>query len=263
MRNIFKDISTAYNGIAKYYELWSQGDEAYEPSLNFYVKILSKLSYPMLEVGIGTGRIAHSFLSVLNSRILASKDLDLIMLTGIDNSEEMLKICAERNKKFISERQLRLLCMDICSSRFNFANDFNTVYIPFRTIGHVSKDNISDVFKKIHKALKINGRFLFDHYVFNRQWAEKNNGKWIKMYADENIEIFDQYIYDFHNCVMDCKIRVNGEIIQRFPFRWIEPDEIIGLADKTGFRIESLFGDFNCDNFRHGCANQIWILQKI
>ena len=125
MQNIFDECSTAYNGIAKYYELWSQGDNAYKESLEFYVKTLSMLPSPMLELGIGTGRIAHSLLLADSS----------IKLTGIDNSAEMLKICAERCKIFDS--RLQLLLMDMCSSEFNFDNDFNTIYLPFRTIGHI------------------------------------------------------------------------------------------------------------------------------
>lgn len=253
MQNTSDVNGTAYCGIADYYELWSQGDYCWNSSYDFYVNILDGMSSPMLEAGIGTGRIAGAVLG----------HCDAANITGIDSSPEMLRICAEKYKDFVDADRLRLINADFCDDSFNFPGRFKTVYMPFRTIGHILTDaQMNKFFERIFTSLADDGIFMFDHYIFDRSWAEQHNHTKRIMYSDEQLTISDYYVYDFENHLMDCRISVNDVVVQKFKFRWFIPDEIRNFAENSGFRVSKLFGDFDGSSFDSSSENQIWLLQK-
>lgn len=251
MSSIFEN--TAYDGIADFYELWCLGDECYKPSLDFYTKYLAGMQSPMLEAGIGTGRIAGSLLH----------DNPEIMITGTDISNEMLKICAKKYKKFIDGKRLRLLRVDFCSEDFKFPEEFATIYMPFRTIGHlIDSRHIESFFRRVFSSLKRGGIFIFDHYVFCRQWAECHNRVSRTMYSNDEINISDFYIYDFEQHIMKCSVNVNDKTVQNFLFRWFDAEEFRILAENSGFIVRGVLGDFDGRRFSRDSDNQIWILEK-
>lgn len=245
--------TTAYDGIAGLYELWCLGDECYKPSLNFYLSYLSAMPSPMLELGIGTGRIAVELLK---------NNSDLI-ITGIDSSTKMLSICAEKYKPFLDCKRLHLLQSDFCSEKCVFPEEFGTIYMPFRTIGHViSDENRDSLFRRVFRSLKAGGVFIFDHYVFSREWAEQHNRINRIMYRSSSLTISDFYEYDFDRRIMHCSVRVNDKDVQRFLFRWFEPEEFIVSAENAGFTVRNILGDFAGGTFSRNSEEQIWILEK-
>lgn len=134
-------------------------------------------------MGIGTGRIALE--------ILQKKSVDI---TGVDVSRNMLTEC-KRKYDELKERNLihgKLTLRNIGMENMDFHSEFQTVYLPFRTVGHLMTDQLLDrVFKRVNEALMPGGYFVLDHYMFSKEWAEDHNDIDIPMYEKDGIQIFD------------------------------------------------------------------------
>ena len=253
---IYADSENGYDGIADEYERWCTGDDSYKPSLKFYLKYLESHSGPFLELGIGTGRIALEAIRSNRKHIV-----------GVDISANMLKKCEEKYKilKKDSAEAGTLRLMKMRMEDIAFCEEFEVVYLPFRTVGHIMTDpDLELVFRNVYKALLPGGSFVLDHYIFQKEWAETHNDVDILMYSDpeKGATIKDHYLYDFDREVMECSVKLNETVVQTFRFRWIRPEAIQQAALRAGFAIDNVYGDFDKRDFSKDSCNQIWILRK-
>lgn len=255
MKNTCNDFNElGYDGIADYYEKWCEGDPAYFPSLRFYRELLQGFSGPFLEIGVGTGRIA---LEVLKRQS--------VLVTGIDLSERMLNICRFKYNKLQNSGSLvgKLELFKGSMDTVNLCLPYQVVYIPFRTIGHILDDEqLKRLFIKVRSVLVPGGYFIFDHYVFDIQWAREHNNKPIPMYSDKDLMLTDRYRYDFDQGLMDCSICNGDKELQRFLFRWIEPETFRTISARTGFTVDKVYGGFDFSPWNGDSKNQIWVLKK-
>lgn len=244
----------AYTGISSFYQKWCTGDEEYLPSLKFYTEFLAGKQGKIMELGIGTGRIALAIIEKYPVRI-----------TGVDRCTAMLEQCSYNYQMLMSKGQcfgtLNLIQQDMCS--LSYFEEFDVVYLPFRTVGHLlSNEELEKMFVGVYNALKQKGFFVLDHYIFQREWAEEHHGKDIIMYEDAELKIKDCYYYDFEHGMMECFVKVNEACVEHFKFRWIEPETIREIAVRVGFYVENLLGEFDGSEFSEDSFNQIWILRK-
>ena len=241
-----------YDGIASAYDQCSSGDAAYEETLQFYTSALSQMrGGNYLELGIGSGRI--SLAAIRNAPV---------SILGIDESMEMLEKC-EKSYREAGPYKGTLTLRQADFTRLDYEEKFDGAFMPFRTIGHILEDSaLDDMFTGVLRALKPGGWFLFDHYIFQQEWAEKHNCTDILMYRDENITIHDRYLYDFERKTMLCEVKVNGETRMRFTFRWFSPETLLNAAEKAGFHLLSLMGTFDGEPWKENSLQQIWLFKK-
>ena len=245
-------IVSIYDNIASLYEKWSSGDAVYNDSGNFYVSALKQMTEGnYLELGIGTGRIA-----------LKAIQFAPISVVGVDASKQMLTICKKKLSNLSDKKgTLRLINRDI--SNLSFYEEFDGAIMPFRTIGHLmTEDALNSLFKGVFAALKPGGWFLFDHYMFQQEWAEAHNNTNIMMYKDSVLSIYDNYSYDFEHKTMDCKVFVNDILFEQFDFRWLTPEDIYKSVKHSGFNVLSLMGEFDGSVWTEQSFEQIWFLRK-
>lgn len=247
MNNIFEE---AYDGLAAVYEKWCTGDMAYVSCKNFYINYLKNIDGILVELGVGTGRIACTLVEEYHKNII-----------GIDTSEEMLALASKKismnhcggNIRLIKENMLELA----------LPNPVSCIYLPFRTIGHIiHKQDVIRLFERIRMNLKDGGHFLFDHYIFDREWAENHNRVRIKMYEDRVISIEDYYRYDFNKQLMDCSVYVNEKEVARFPFAYRDVSYYEEILRLTGFRIENLYGEYDMSEMANNSRHQIYVCIK-
>lgn len=236
-----------YSGIAKYYEKWCRGDHSYLLVASFYRHYLSQYTGIFAELGVGTGRIA----------IPVSRQ-ENVKVYGIDICEEMLQEC---EKGRTSDADLSLLRADFRD--FVLPQRADIIYMPFRTIGHMmTKADLESCFHCVQCNLKEGGLFIFDHYMFSREWAEAHNDIEIPMYEEDGLKITDRYRYDFFNNIMHCNIAVNESTVTRFDFRWIDVDEIKDVYPQYSFCCEKLMGSFSGSVWTPESSDQIWVLRR-
>jgi ubiquinone/menaquinone biosynthesis C-methylase UbiE len=252
-----------YDTLAEIYELWSTGDPAYFPSHEFYVHLCRKSINNIVELGIGTGRIAIDIAKSGKT------------VTGIDISSEMLAYCQENAQRAGVEQQITLIQSDFRDFRLPQSAEF--IIFPFRSIGHLLTFNDKQLaLRQIYENLVPGGHCVFDHYIFNEHWAQTYHGVPRLMYGklqpdQTGLFIWDIYLYDFPAQQMQCFIVVEktdeqGQVLQKtyhpLSFSWILPDQVRKLVTEIGFEIEALYGDFSFDPFDEYSENQIWVIRR-
>ncbi len=251
-----------YNDLASFYDLWSLGDPFANSCKKFYVELCLQNQGNVVELGVGTGRISIEIAQ--NGK----------KITGVDSSQEMLAILQQKAKEKDVLNMIELINSDVLS--FNLLNKADLITFPFRSIGHIlSLKEKSGLFHNVYNQLNTNGLFVFDHYIFDKVWAEAHNGLTRLMHHStqnaESVFIWDTYIYNFDHQLMDCFVSyeettskniVKLKKIVPFKFTWVYPEQIIELANTTGFKIVDIYGDFNRNSFKNESNNQIWLLQK-
>jgi SAM-dependent methyltransferase len=261
---------TIYDGIASIYDRWLTGDEAAQPCLEFYLDEMSDEAGPVLELGIGTGRISQG---------LAGEGITNVV--GIDASMEMLRRSRSAqsvNKSATSPAVARAVCG--LFERLPFADrSFTAVVLPMRTLGHLV-DPLSRraMFAEVNRILLPGGRFVFDHYNFDRTWAEAHDGCWRLMYAgqadgseDTALLIWDRYDYNFDAKTLHCTVLAEearpltaplSAISVEFDFRWFEKQEIDQHAIEVGLVIEQCWGGFDRAPFGRDSEHMVFVLRK-
>ena len=235
-----------YDNLAFIYDKWIKGDNSYIEVLNFYITIIKKINpNEIVELGVGTGRIASKVIEQCHKKII-----------GIDTSKEMIIKCKEKNIN-----NLELIEDDILD--FILIKKAEFIIMPFRTIGHFLEIEVKKrVIEQVYKNLQKDGIFIFDHYIFDKEWAIKNNNRYIKMYSEKNFTLYDKYSFCFDKQILNCQVFQNKKKIVSFDFSWIEPYQMEYILKEVGFKILNSYGDFNFNPISDKSEQQIWVVQK-
>lgn len=229
----------AYDELAPVYDCWLSGDGAAGPCKAFYLALLAGEPGPVLELGVGTGRIARALEAAGTTCV------------GIDRSLPMLRQAQECG----TERLVRA-----SFAALPFRSCFATVIFPMRTTGHLlTLEERLEMLREVHSALVPGGRFVFDHYIHDPHWAATNHDRPILMYAgpfegSTSLFVWDRYDFDSAHQRLQCsvtveQISVEGRLLSThtttFDFGWLRPEQVIEEAHQAGFIVEALFGDFD------------------
>lgn len=237
-----------YSNISRFYDLWSLGNKYYHVVSEFYLQESKKYRGPIVELGIGTGRIAET---ILNDH--------KVQIIGVDSCREMLKEAEKRLVNF--SEWVTLIEKNFTSLHLPQKSDY--IYMPFRTIGHLSNDEMRlKTLKSVYNNLNYGGTFIFDHYIMDKEWADDVEGEQLKMYQDSDLYITDQYFFNLEYQKMHCIVRCNDEIYEDFEFFWFHPEQIKPLILEAGFHIRDVYGNFDGSKLLSKSTNQIWILEK-
>lgn len=114
------NTAEAFNKFARYYDLYVKN---FKDDLNLYRSFCCNKDR-ILEVGCGTGRVIKFLL-----------ENDLNNITGVDISDEMLKIAQNKLNKYIKANDLSLKRHDFSSEALK--NDFDRVFITYYTFNYI------------------------------------------------------------------------------------------------------------------------------
>ncbi len=256
-------MTTVYDDLAFIYDAWLLADPSAEPTAEFYLDMARKESGTIVELGVGTGRIALQ---------LASEGKKII---GLDISHRMLMTCRDKALELGVMDRINLVQSDI--RQFDLESPASLIYLPFRTFGHLlTRDDRLNMLYSVSRNLCDGGRFIFDHYVFNESWARSNDRKprlMCTMLSEDDVTryVYDVYLYKYKQQLMDCRIAIedvnaSGVLIKKhyiqFDFSWITPAQVHELVSESGLIIEALYGDFDGQKWTEESKNQIWMLRK-
>jgi len=258
-------MTPEYDNLAKIYDPWSAADPSSALTLRFYLEMCNGPEETIVELGIGNGRIAVEIAQHCNKHIV-----------GIDISEQMLIECKLKAKTRGVDQLFHLIKADF--QDFRLPIPAKLIIMPFRTFGHLlTMEHKMAALQQVYKQLAPGGKFIFDHWIFNENWARFHNGvprlmcKTYDKSNAKNLFIWDTYQFNFDNQITDCFITVeeaedDGTVINRkhFPlsFSWIEPNQVREMLDKVGFEIEELFGSFDKQPFTTSSKEQIWVVKR-
>jgi SAM-dependent methyltransferase len=208
--------------------------------LDYYLKRISEISGPVLELGTGTGRI---FIKALEN------GADIY---GVDVSKNMIEVL---KKKIPNKFHDRLQVQD--ARNLKLTKKFDLVIAPFRMFSHLIR--VEDQIKTLNgitNHLNPDGRLIFDVYVPNLEIiinglenhldfdGEYENGKFLKRYISTKTDAVNQIT----QVKMTFIWMENGKTIKKdwnFQMRFFYRYELEHLVFRSQLELVNIYGDFS------------------
>lgn len=214
--------------------------------IDFYHGLCRASGGPILEIGVGTGRIALP---------LAKEGMEIV---GIDLFEPMLKV-AQQNALDIAplEGSLRLIQADMRD--FDLKRQFPVVTIPARTLllATTEEEQIETLCRAV-QHLEPDGTMAFNLFYpdpemladdpdeeFLLEVVEKPDGGRYVLTAKNHFDLESQLN---HGMQIAEELDPKGEVLRRQELevvvRYLYPEQIIALCDRVGLEVIEMWGDF-------------------
>lgn len=231
---------SSYDAIASFYDPWSR---SVREDIDFYVAEARKSGGPVIELGVGTGRIAIP---------VAEAGVGLI---GIDDSEGMLAVCRARAEAAGVADLLDLRLGDL--RRPPVVERVPLVISPFRAFLHLGSDEERlDALRAVYGLLVAGGRFIFDVFAPSREDVDETNGRWL----EREPGIWERADWDLERRVLTLAVRgKSGETTMRLA--WRAPEEWRALIERAGFEVVASYGWFDMRPYEGG-EDTVWIARR-
>ena len=230
---------SSYDAIAELYDPWSA---SVVEDVGFYLEEARRSGGPVVELGVGTGRIAVPIAA------------DGIRVIGVDSSRGMLDVCARRAALARVEVDLRV--GDLREPPVD--ERVPLVICPFRSLLHMQNDeDRRAVFAAAHHLLLPAGRFVFDVFAPDTADIAQTHGHWL----EREPGIFELAVWDEEARTLTLTVRGNDESETTMALAWLSPDEWRALLDESGFEIEACYGWFDRTPYR-GRKDTIWVTRR-
>jgi SAM-dependent methyltransferase len=227
-----------YDAIAELYDPWSA---SVVEDVAFYLAEARTSGGPVVELGVGTGRIAVPIAA------------DGIRVIGIDSSQGMLDVCARRAALAGVELDLRFgdLREPPVSERVPL------VICPFRSLLHMHTDEDREaVLRAAHELLLPGGRFVFDVFAPDADDIEQTHGRWL----EREPGIFEHALWDEQARTLSLTVR-DGERETTMALAWLSPGEWQVLLERSGYEIEECYGWFDRTPYA-GREDTVWVARR-
>ena len=207
----------------------------------FYLEEARRSGGPVLELGVGTGRIAVPL------------GADGIRVIGVDSSRAMLEVCARRAA--LAGVTLDLRVGDLREPPVT--ERVPLVICPFRSLLHMHTDEDRlGVLVASYDLLLPGGRFVFDVFTPDAHDIAQTHGKWL----EREPGIFEHAVWDGSARTLTLTVR-GDERETTMALAWLSPDEWRGLLEQAGFEIEACYGWFDRTPYK-GREDTVWVTRR-
>jgi SAM-dependent methyltransferase len=222
---------SAYDAIARLYDPWSRG---VVEDIGFYVDEALDAGGPVVELGVGTGRIAIP---------TAAAGVEVI---GVDSSAGMLEVCAAEARKAGVAELLDLRQGDL--RRPPVDERVSLVTCPFRAYLHLASDEDRlEALGAARALLRPGGRLVFDVFRPSQDDIDATHGRWI----EREPGIDERADWDLERQTLTLSVRgAAGE--STMTLWWLEPERWNALLGDAGFVVEHVYGWFDRRPYRGG-----------
>jgi SAM-dependent methyltransferase len=227
-----------YDAIAELYDPWSR---SVVEDVAFYLEEARRSGGPVVELGVGTGRIAVPIAA------------DGTRVIGVDSSSGMLDVCARRAALAGVELDLRVGDLREPPVRERVP----LVICPFRSLLHMPSDEERrQAFRSVHRLLLHGGRFVFDVFTPSADDIATTHERWL----EREPGIFERAVWDEVERTLTLTVRgESGETTMALA--WLAPEEWRALLEEEGFEVEACYGWFNRTPYNGG-EDTVWITRK-
>jgi ubiquinone/menaquinone biosynthesis C-methylase UbiE len=234
-----------YDPFAEIYDEWADVMTADVP---FYVDLAREADGPVVELAVGTGRVAIPVAQETGKRVL-----------GFDLSPPMLAIARER----VAEAGVDVELHEQDMRDFALDEPAALVYCPFRALLHMS--NWADrrrVFERVAAALQPGGRFAWNAFVFDMEIATALAGR-VRPHSPTS-DVWEYTEYDQTANRIDIRVWVGqpGVDERKLSLWWVSRSEWEGLIDVAGLEVEALYGWFDRRPFDEDSREFVWVARK-
>jgi SAM-dependent methyltransferase len=231
---------SAYDRIARLYDPWSV---SVVEDVDFYVAEAVRSGGPVLELGVGTGRIA------------VPVALAGVRVVGVDSSEGMLGVARESATAAGVELDLRY--GDLRDPPVE--ETFPLVLIPFRTLLHMqTDDDRRTALRAVRARLERGGRFIFDVFTPGPEDIAETHGRWL----EREPGIFERADWDEERRTL--VLRVSGEAGDaELSLAWLSVEDWRRLLEQEGFAVDGVYGWFDRTPYADGAEDSIWVCRRV
>jgi SAM-dependent methyltransferase len=229
-----------YDPIARLYDPWSR---SVVEDVSFYVEEALGSGGPVVELGIGTGRLAIP---------VAEAGVRVI---GVDSSKGMLAVCRERAEAAAVSELVDLRLGDLREPPVTELVPL--VICPFRAFLHLEDDG--DRSRALHAAYELlvpGGRFIFDVFEPLDDGIEETHGLWL----EREPGIWERADWDRESRTLTLSVRGPGAE-STLCLSWISPPEWRALIEEAGFEVEALYSWFDRRPYDGG-EDSVWIARR-
>ena len=252
-----------YDSFADIYSVWTDTAASTRANLGFYVDAYVAAAGPVVELGVGDGRIAVA---------AASRGRDVI---GVDLSSAMLDRCRRRAEQAGVLDRITLLQADF--RQFQLDESAGLIALPYHSLGHLLElDDKRRAISHVFSQLRPGGAFMFDDFLMTpalvahmrrvqlraeyRSPAGAEILLWVTSLVDEASQSIRVVTWEDE---LDAGGVLAHRRYRRLSLSWLEPSQARSLLTEAGFSIESCFGDFQRTPFDVPTAHeQIWIARR-
>jgi len=231
--------ASPYDAIARLYDPWSR---SVTEDVGFYVEEAVGSGGPVVELGVGTGRIAVP---------VAKAGVPVI---GIDSSAAMLDVCRERAAAAGVADRLDLRLGDLRDPPVR--ERVPLVTCPFRAYLHLSGDDERRrALRRARELLVPGGRLVFDVFTPGADDIAETHGRWL----EREPGIFERADWDTSSRTLTLSVR-DDERASTMTLAWLDPEEWHALLEETGFDVLACYGWFDRRPYAGG-EDTVWIAQ--
>ena len=209
---------TAYAPLAEHYEAWAAEMTEDVP---FYVELAREADGPVVELAVGTGRVAVPIARETGRRVI-----------GIDLEPAMLEQARANAADAGVDLDLRLGDM----RELELDAPAALVICPFRSLLHLPTwADRRRTFERVAASLLPGGRFAFNAFCFDFRIAAANEGR-----SDH-----ERVPHSIHHVPAESRIDITLDSGGTISLWWATRNEWLGLIDVAGLEVEGLYGWFD------------------
>ena len=228
------------------YDVWAPDYDEWAAEMTedvpFYVELAREADEPIVELGVGTGRVAIPMARETGKRVI-----------GIDRSPAMLAVGRER------AGDLPIDFREGDFRNFHVEQPVDLVICPFRALLHAPTwADKRRVFESVAAALRPGGRFAWNAFVFSPFIAARLHGR--RQERKEGLwEIVEQVPADNR---IDLTRGRRDEPDGKVQLWWATRSEWEGLLEVSGLETEALYGWFDRRPFDDESLEFVWVARK-
>jgi SAM-dependent methyltransferase len=229
-------VTSAYDRLGQAYDAWCR---SVIEDIPFYVDLAVQSGGPVLELGVGSGRVA------------VPTALAGVSVVGVDSSPVMLELA--RRRAAPHEIDLRLVEADIRA--LPALGRFALVTIPFRALLHLSTDGERRrVLRSVRERIEPGGALAFDVFHPDAEDIAETNDRWL----EREPGIWERARWDASRRELELSVRT--EIAEAaMDLWWVEPEGWLRLLRDAGYDRVEAYGWFDRRPLIAGATDSVWI----
>jgi SAM-dependent methyltransferase len=232
-------MSSWYDAWADRYDEGSDGDAA---DVLFYVGLAGEADGPLVELAVGTGRVAVPVAQATGRRVV-----------GIDSSPGMLAQARRRAVEAgieldLREEDIRELALEEPAA---------LIYCPARSLLHLPTwADRRRCFERVAASLRPDGRFAWNAFAFDHLLASAVDGR----HSDASPGL--PVPHTIHYSVAENRVDVTLDDGETGSLWWATKNEWLGLLDVAGLRLEALYGGFEGEPLDDDSREYVFVARR-
>lgn len=223
-----------YDAWAPVYDAWAA---IMTEDVAHYVALAAEANGPIVELMVGTGRVAIEVVRVTGKPVL-----------GIDSSPAMLDIARERSAGLPLELRLE----DV--RELELEEPAALIYVPYRSLLHLHGwQEKRHVFERVAASLRPGGRFAFNSFAFSHTIAAQLDG---------TTQNQSGVVHTLRYVPADNRIEIQRDDDATLRIWWATKEEWDGLIDVAGLEVETLYGWFDRRPFDDESQEFVYVTRK-